>query len=173
MTYNFWIRLGKLKSRSYSVLNVCRHLAKKRPAGSRIFRFPETSAVGNRISFERWIFSDNVDRSASESGNGRECWHCRKSIEPKDFSCPFCRSMQRPSPAVTFFDVFGLEQKYDLDVENVAKKFKELQKIFHPDKTANKLEVKIFFYWICGKMCQGNFSVLVFLKIYLNFTISG
>lgn len=141
MIVNFWIRLQKLKRSTYYTLSSCRHLTGKYATASTTHRLCKVASLKNENYCKRLIYCNNINRVESKSESQRECWHCHKLIGLAGFSCPFCSVMQHPSPNVTYFQVFEIDQKFDVDTEYISKKFKDLQKIFHPDKTANKLKV--------------------------------
>ncbi|CAH2052287.1 unnamed protein product, partial [Iphiclides podalirius] len=46
--------------------------------------------------------------------------------------------MIRPRNNENYFKILGINETYDLDENDLARKFKELQKYLHPDKFANK-----------------------------------
>lgn len=54
--------------------------------------------------------------------------------------CQSCRSVQPVDHSVDYFQIFGLERKYDIEVENLDGKYKEWQKKLHPDLVHSKSE---------------------------------
>lgn len=91
----------------------------------------------NTVINKRSIFLDQVFRTKTE------CWKCKESISTNELSCPSCGAFQQPNPTITYFEIFNIPQKFEVDVQIVSKKFKDLQKIFHPDKVAQKSEEEI------------------------------
>lgn len=47
------------------------------------------------------------------------------------------------SIAENYFELFGLEPAYTLDMHKLAERFRELQKIYHPDRQAGKTPQEI------------------------------
>jgi molecular chaperone HscB len=52
--------------------------------------------------------------------------------------CESCRSIQPVDHAVDYFQIFGLEKKYELDPGSLEGKYKDWQKKLHPDLVHNK-----------------------------------
>ncbi|XP_045539232.1 iron-sulfur cluster co-chaperone protein HscB [Papilio machaon] len=70
------------------------------------------------------------------------CWSCGTNINNliANLFCSKCNALQQPVKNESYFKIMGLNESYDLDEIELAKKFKELQKYLHPDKFANKPE---------------------------------
>ena len=66
------------------------------------------------------------------------CWNCNHVHSSYAFICEKCRTLQEPKEVSTHFDVMGLSQNFRIDTSSLTKKFRELQRIFHPDKFTNK-----------------------------------
>ncbi|CAG5047741.1 unnamed protein product [Parnassius apollo] len=68
------------------------------------------------------------------------CWSCGKNINnlSAHLFCSNCNAVQPPEAKENYFKIMGIHETYDLDENDLAKKFKELQKQLHPDKFANK-----------------------------------
>lgn len=68
------------------------------------------------------------------------CWSCEKDakILVLNLFCPNCKVLQRPDKNKNYFNIMGVKETYDLDEDDLARKFKELQKFLHPDKFANR-----------------------------------
>lgn len=54
--------------------------------------------------------------------------------------CQSCRSIQPVDISVDYFDIFGLEKNYDIEVKNLEGKYKNWQKKLHPDLVHSKSE---------------------------------
>lgn len=67
------------------------------------------------------------------------CWSCGQDIKQlvENLFCSNCKSLQQPSKE-NYFKILGVSETYDQDENELAKKFKELQKYLHPDKFGNK-----------------------------------
>ncbi|PKA56988.1 hypothetical protein AXF42_Ash002292 [Apostasia shenzhenica] len=78
------------------------------------------------------------------SGNGEAsaCWNCGKPAPPRGpfLSCEACRAVQPVDSSLDYFQIFGLEQRYDMRDENLEGKYKEWQKKLHPDLVHSKSE---------------------------------
>ena len=60
-----------------------------------------------------------------------------------DLFCAKCKALQEPPENLTYFDIMGIPKSYDLTVAEVQRKYKELQKLLHPDKFGNRTEASI------------------------------
>ena len=73
------------------------------------------------------------------SSSGSTCWKCGGNVSTYELFCAAkaCGAVQpRKSQELDFFDLFGIEKRsiHDIDIDRVGWKFKELQKLLHPDK---------------------------------------
>ncbi|XP_026754858.1 iron-sulfur cluster co-chaperone protein HscB [Galleria mellonella] len=68
------------------------------------------------------------------------CWSCGKDIKTlvSNLFCSHCQVLQEPDKNSNYFKIMGVRETYDLDENELAKKYKDLQKYLHPDKFANK-----------------------------------
>lgn len=69
------------------------------------------------------------------------CWSCGTNNVNNlvvNLFCSKCNALQQPGTDISYFKIMGVNETYDLDEFELAKKFKELQKYLHPDKFANK-----------------------------------
>lgn len=68
------------------------------------------------------------------------CWSCGK--DPKtlvvNLFCSNCNALQKPNKEDNYFKIMGVSETYDLNENDLAKKYKDLQKYLHPDKYANR-----------------------------------
>lgn len=68
-----------------------------------------------------------------------KCWQC--GIERKNIGelfCEQCNYIQTPSERNNFFKMFGIDEKFDIDLKDLTKNFRKLQSQLHPDKFTNK-----------------------------------
>lgn len=74
------------------------------------------------------------------------CWSCGSdSNQISNLFCSNCKALQKPEKYENYFKVLGVKETYDLNEDELAKKYKELQKHLHPDKYANRLgEINVF-----------------------------
>ncbi|XP_029130214.1 iron-sulfur cluster co-chaperone protein HscB homolog [Cajanus cajan] len=85
-------------------------------------------------------FSDKTfcSKPAAETQRGC-CWSCRAVPCSAPFLvCDSCRCVQPIDGSVDYFEIFGLERKYDMEGENLEGKYKEWQKKLHPDLVHSK-----------------------------------
>ena len=52
-----------------------------------------------------------------------------------------CGVVQPPSANRSLFEVMGVPEAFDIDVRDLSDKFRNLQRILHPDKYSQKSEV--------------------------------
>lgn len=78
----------------------------------------------------------------SECITHQECWKCGSTIDPnkEQYFCA-CGVVQPPIDKRSLFQVMGLEERYDIDLKDLAEKYRDLQRILHPDKYSQKSEV--------------------------------
>ena len=76
------------------------------------------------------------------------CWNCNHVHSSYAFICEKCRTLQEPKEGSTHFDVMGLSQNFRIDTTSLTKKFRELQRILHPDKFTNKSKVSRSIYFV-------------------------
>ncbi|OAO95298.1 hypothetical protein AXX17_AT5G05970 [Arabidopsis thaliana] len=85
------------------------------------------SSAEGRLRFSGRVF-------CSESGAG--CWNCGEKAA--FLFCNSCRSIQPVDDSVDYFQIFGLEKKYEIDPGSLEGKYKDWQKKLHPDLVHNK-----------------------------------
>lgn len=90
---------------------------------------PETLLANNTIK----ILSNKY---VSKSDEKPTCWSCEKvnCINTNPIFCMHCNTIQKPNRDENYFQVIGIELEYDLDEGKLTKKYKDLQKLLHPDK---------------------------------------
>jgi len=87
----------------------------------------------------RTPFSVLSASAAVRFAHERQCWKCASALLTTElFFCGSCGVVQAPPPSASFFDIFGLPEKCDLDGEELDRRFKRLQRLLHPDKHATK-----------------------------------
>ncbi|KAJ3430692.1 iron-sulfur cluster co-chaperone protein hscb [Anaeramoeba flamelloides] len=62
------------------------------------------------------------------------CWHCKKKLEVNCLFCVGCQKIQPPNEKSDYFELLGVEKRFDLDINKLSDSFKNLQKQVHPDK---------------------------------------
>jgi molecular chaperone HscB len=67
------------------------------------------------------------------------CWSCSVAHNESTLFCPHCSKIQ-PPPGGTYFSVFGLVPRLDLDLGMLEHEFHKLSRKLHPDRFARALE---------------------------------
>ena len=80
----------------------------------------------------------NISQYSSNSPS--KCWNCN-FVYKSDLFCSKCKVLQEPPENLTYFDIIGISRSYDVNITEIQKKYKELQKLLHPDKYSTKSEV--------------------------------
>ncbi|XP_076667986.1 iron-sulfur cluster co-chaperone protein HscB-like protein, mitochondrial isoform X2 [Andrena cerasifolii] len=83
------------------------------------------------------VISTNVSQYSSDSP--LKCWNCNYMYK-SDLFCSKCKALQEPPENLTYFDIMGIPKSYDVTLTEIQRKYKELQKLLHPDKFGNKTE---------------------------------
>lgn len=68
-----------------------------------------------------------------------KCWNCNY-IYKSELFCSKCKVLQELPQNLNYFDIIGIKKNYNVVNEEVHKKYRELQKMLHPDKFGNKSE---------------------------------
>lgn len=68
-----------------------------------------------------------------------KCWNCNYMYKSELF-CSKCKALQELPQNLNYFDIIGIRKNYIVTNEEVHKKYRELQKVLHPDKFGNKSE---------------------------------
>ena len=72
------------------------------------------------------------------------CWNCKSLVGNIPFFCHKCKKIQKPNHE-NEFKIFGVQEKFDLNLEELEEKYLKLQRLFHPDKysTCSDQEIKL------------------------------
>ncbi|KAK7268139.1 hypothetical protein RIF29_20826 [Crotalaria pallida] len=91
-----------------------------------------------RFSGKSW-YTKSAERLESSSSR---CWNCHASPAASEtvpfLFCESCRCIQAVDDSIDYFQIFGLEKKYDIGDKNLEGKYKEWQKKLHPDLVHSK-----------------------------------
>ncbi|EFN89606.1 iron-sulfur cluster co-chaperone protein HscB, mitochondrial [Harpegnathos saltator] len=68
-----------------------------------------------------------------------KCWNCDYMYKSELF-CSKCKVLQELPQNLSYFDIMGIKKDYNVVNEDIHKKYRELQKMLHPDKFGNKSE---------------------------------
>jgi molecular chaperone HscB len=63
------------------------------------------------------------------------CWSCEKNAGD-GMLCAGCGAVQPPDRTADHFRVFGLPRKFDIDLADLERRYKEMTKVLHPDRFA-------------------------------------
>jgi hypothetical protein len=74
--------------------------------------------------------------------HGPDCWSCGARDDKSMFFCRHCDAIQAPRANTTAFDVFDCAESFDVDVQQLSQRFKQLQVKLHPDKWATRTPVR-------------------------------
>ncbi|RWR88150.1 iron-sulfur cluster co-chaperone protein HscB, mitochondrial [Cinnamomum micranthum f. kanehirae] len=86
---------------------------------SRAFHCVYDCSLHSRVSSSSFC-SESAERSVER------CWNCSAAAEQQHFlSCGACRSVQSVDRSVDYFQIFGLEKRYDIQTENLESKYKD------------------------------------------------
>ncbi|KAJ9181267.1 hypothetical protein P3X46_009413 [Hevea brasiliensis] len=67
------------------------------------------------------------------------CWNCNAQPQRSLFlACESCGTIQPVDQSIDYFQIFGLEKKYEMKDENLEGKYKDWQKKLHPDLVHSK-----------------------------------
>jgi len=98
--------------------------------------------------------------STSTTSCTKSCWSCTKKLDPKDkmmnFFCPFCRTVQPVSTQYNFFQLFGCPETFDINLEEITGKYREMQRALHPDMAHQKSQVELFLFCFSRKSFSFN-----------------
>lgn len=78
--------------------------------------------------------------------HGPDCWSCGARDDKSMFFCQHCDAIQAPRANTTAFDVFDCAESFDVDVQQLSQRFKQLQVKLHPDKWATRTPVRWLVY---------------------------
>jgi molecular chaperone HscB len=71
------------------------------------------------------------------------CWKCQKLLSDDERFCPSCNIIQPLKDGTNYFELLGVEKQFLCDTEHLANQFRNLQRLYHPDKFASASEVSL------------------------------
>lgn len=77
--------------------------------------------------------------SQNSSNSPLKCWNCNFMYKSELF-CSKCKALQEPPENLTYFEIIGVPRNFNVNIIEVHNKYRELQKMLHPDKFGNKSE---------------------------------
>uniref|UniRef100_A0A7E4VZ68 J domain-containing protein n=1 Tax=Panagrellus redivivus TaxID=6233 RepID=A0A7E4VZ68_PANRE len=83
----------------------------------------------------RLLSSSHRLQASCSSRLASQCWKCRKTF-PKGFPihCNDCNVIQPIRADQDYFGYFGMDQNFELNPDDLKKKFWKIQSVVHPDK---------------------------------------
>lgn len=95
-----------------------------------------------QISKPQWLANARfIGRNiCSDSHVIASCWNCNvvaASMNPF-LVCHSCRAVQPVDHSIDYFDIFSLKKKFEIDDDNLERKYKDWQKKLHPDLVHSK-----------------------------------
>jgi molecular chaperone HscB len=69
------------------------------------------------------------------------CWSCSIGHNDSTLFCPHCSKIQ-PPPGGDYFQVFGLERRFNVDLSMLEHEFHRLSRKVHPDRFARAGEIE-------------------------------
>lgn len=71
------------------------------------------------------------------------CWNCGQTERESKFFCQKCKALQKPSNNYNFFHLLDVKETFEIDTNELSKKFRQLQSLLHPDKFSNASNVSL------------------------------
>ncbi|KAE8731135.1 hypothetical protein F3Y22_tig00002840pilonHSYRG00397 [Hibiscus syriacus] len=89
-----------------------------------------------------YLLSFCSQSAAKLDSTPKRCWNC---VADAPSSTPFlycdsCRTIQPVDLSIDYFQIFGLEKKYEIEVDGLERMYKDWQKKLHPDLVHSKSE---------------------------------
>lgn len=92
----------------------CTHRKRQRPLGGRLLSTGASTRINN---------------------NGSPCWKCKSTVGPREYFCE-CGAVQLLDGRVDYFEMFDCPPSVFLGLKEVEKRFKNMQRAFHPVSAA-------------------------------------
>ena len=109
----------------------------------RVIQYQQYSYIGTTGAVNSPQTIRNVRFQSSTQMTDHKCWSCNHVHSSYTYVCEKCGKLQEPKEDPTHFDVMGIHQSFRVDTSSLTQKFRELQKIFHPDRFTNKSAVSL------------------------------
>ena len=69
------------------------------------------------------------------------CWNCKAHLTSSEvlhlstpLTCSECNVLRRIPQNITYFELFGIQMIFKMDLKKLAQKYKSMQRILHPDR---------------------------------------
>uniref|UniRef100_H2ZBV2 J domain-containing protein n=1 Tax=Ciona savignyi TaxID=51511 RepID=H2ZBV2_CIOSA len=83
-------------------------------------------------------YTQSIKNSSELRSTDGLCWNCRKNVQNSKFFCPSCGAALPVEKSENYFTLFDLQTDFIISLPDLQQKFKELQKLLHPDKFSLK-----------------------------------
>lgn len=94
----------------------------------------------------------NVNRRHYSTISERTCWKCGNKMDNNE-ELFFCKcGVVQDIKGLTFFELMGIPESFDIDVTSLTQKYRDLQRQLHPDKHTLKSEVSRLLQYITDTM---------------------
>lgn len=77
-------------------------------------------------------------RNLCASAASAVCWSCQSVVGSSELFCPSCSSIQPPNESKDFFQLLDCERSFNIDVQDLQRKYRNLQRLLHPDYFSQK-----------------------------------
>lgn len=91
----------------------------------------------------------------------RLCRQCAKEVEPENFTCSHCGSIQNVDKKANYFKIFNVKEGFSVNTIELADKFKVLQGRLHPDKFSGKSELEQKYSLECSSFLNIAYKTLL------------
>ena len=133
----------------------------------------------NQIRNSSGISSSSSDSSSITSNDIKNCWKCgtqltcNETLFCEEHSCGVVQS--KAAADVNFFSLFGIEKNvvHNLDVKLVERRFKDLQKLLHPDKFTLKSAEEQEASAITSSMVNQAYQTIINPQLRLSYTLKS
>ncbi|KAB0790937.1 hypothetical protein PPYR_02737 [Photinus pyralis] len=68
------------------------------------------------------------------------CWNC--GTYALELLCPNCNSIQHPPSMPNYFNLFNIEENYEVNQPLLTRKYRQLQAVLHPDRFSHKSQTE-------------------------------
>lgn len=73
------------------------------------------------------------------TNTSRSCWKCGAVSSSTDkLFCEKCKVIQKPHQHKNLFEVFNLNDSFNIDQKALTNKYRQMQNLLHPDKFSNR-----------------------------------
>lgn len=148
MLYRYVIQCHK-KARRFPALLLFTNNSGKKCWSSFVKKWNTCEALTLRVSLvtapaliETGLIQKKLLSNQTPIDYNTQCWKCHKARSPsKDIFFCFCGAILSPPRNLTYFKLLGLDEGFEIDSDILTRRYKDLQRILHPDKFSQKSEV--------------------------------